>query len=168
MARHRHLALFVAVLAITASLLVASPAAAQDLRIRDARHDYWHDHRSDGDPPDQHPPDWGDPDIRRTVYRHAHDNARIRIRMARLARGDGGYWEMEVRFRTNEGLRRKALLFKPFDGPAIIRWSGHRQCRIEHSIDYARDVFVLVVPRRCLGLPKASRVQVCDPVDADE
>jgi hypothetical protein len=154
MARLRRPALLVPVLALAATLLTPSSASAETLRVRDARHDYWHDHRAEGYPPDQHPPDWGDPDLRRTVYRHAPGEVVVRLGMARLVRRDGGYWRVVVRFRTDEGLRRSAVLFKAQDAAATVDWSGRRACAIGSRIDYAGDVFVLRVPRRCLGDPR--------------
>lgn len=161
MARHRRpalpavaLAIAAAVAAMLSPLLAPLPASAQEIEVLDAHDDYWHDHRADGDTPDQHEPDWGDPDIRRTVYRHWHDRVSVRIKLDRVASGDAGYWEVEVRLRTNEGLRRTATWFKPSDGPPTIDWSGPGQCAIDGHIDFSADAFVVDVPRSCLSAPK--------------
>lgn len=149
----RSLALSATVLAALLALLVTPVAVADDLVVPDGRGDYWHDHRGDGEAPDQHRPDWGNPDIRRTAYRHWDDRVSVRIKMARLRRGDGGYWKVEVRLRTDEGLRRRATWFKPFDSPPTISWSGPGSCAIDGRIDFADDVLIVDVPRRCLSAP---------------
>jgi|GEM_PF-5781426 len=149
-------ALITVALAALLALIAPAAASAEELHVPDSRNDYWHDHRGDGDAsaPDQHEPDWGDPDIRRTVYRHWHDRVSVRIKMDRLSRGDGGYWQVEVRLRTNEGLRRTATWFKPFDSPPSIDWSGPGSCAIDGRIDFAADAFVIDVPRSCLSAPR--------------
>lgn len=152
MARIR-LALLTTTLATVLAVLVAPSAAAEDLVVPDGRADYWHDTRSSGDDPYPGNPDWGNPDIRRTAYRHWHDRVSVRIKMARLERGDGGYWQVDIRMRTDEGLRRKATWFKPFDSPPSVEWSGPGSCAIDGRIDFADEVFIVDVPRRCLSNP---------------
>jgi hypothetical protein len=150
---HRHWSALVGtVITVTAFLLLPTSAAAERLEVLDGRRDYWHDHRADGDTPDQHPTGLGqNPDIRRTVYRHWHHRVSVRIKMARIDLG--GYWEIEVRMRTNERVRGIATWFKPSQGTPITTWPGPGSCSIDGRIDYDRDAFVIDVPRRCLSRP---------------
>ncbi|MDZ5621449.1 hypothetical protein [Nocardioides bizhenqiangii] len=150
----RPLALLATVLAALLALLVTPFAAAEDLVVPDDRRDYWHDHRADSGTPDQHRPDWGRPDLRRTVYRHRSEKVRVRLDMARLARGDAGYWEVVVRYRTNEGRTGQATLFKPHEGQVVVGWTGDGNCFIDPHLDYADDYFVVEVSRSCLSLPR--------------
>ncbi len=154
MRRLRSLALLATTIATSAALFVPSSSSAEDQIVLDPARDYWHDHRADGGTPDQHRPDYGKPDLRRTAYRHWHDRASVRFKMARLERPDHGYWRVTVQLRTNEGLRRTASMFVDFDGRhTTIDWSGSGNCAIDHQIDYAGDAFVLDVPRTCLSAP---------------
>jgi hypothetical protein len=134
------------------ALLGPSTAAADDLRKRDARRDVWHDVRWAGKEPYLHMPDLGRPDLLRTVYEHAGATVRVRIRMREIEAF--GYWDFEARFRTNEGLRRTASVFRSNDDPPRVSWSGRRRCGIDHHFDDAGNFFVLWVPRRCLGRPE--------------
>jgi hypothetical protein len=59
-----------------------------------------------------------------------------------------------AKLRTNEGLHRTVELFKPYDGPASVDWSGPGSCAVTDRVDYADDVFVLRVPRSCLSQPR--------------
>ena len=150
----RPLALLAALLTALLALLVAPSAAAEDLVVPDGQGDFWHDTRSSGEDPYPGNPDWGNPDLRRTAYRHWHDRVSVRLDVARLARGDGGYWEVEVRYRTNEGRTGRATLFKPQDGQVVVNWTGDGQCGVDPHVDYADDYFVLEVSRSCLSLPR--------------
>ena len=160
MRRFRSIALLATTIATTiatsVALLVPSSASAENLVIQDGRGDYWHDHRGDGDPgtPDQHAPDWGDPDLLRTAYRHGTDKVRVRLKMARLSKRDGGYWRVEVRLRTDEGRRGTATLFKPHDGQVVVGWTGPGKCFIDPHVDYPDDAFVLDISTRCLSRPR--------------
>ena len=151
--RPRRIALLAAAIATAATLFIAPAAGAETRVVPDDRRDFWHDTRSEGDDPYPGNPDWGNPDIRRTAYRYFHDRVSVRITMARLVRGDGGYWEVDIRLRTNEGLQRRATWFKPHDGPTSTEWSGAGACAVDGRIDFAEDVFIVEVPRRCLSNP---------------
>ncbi len=154
MRHHHRVAFLVTVIATTAALLVPLSASADELEVQDGRGDYWHDHRAEGFDPDQHRPDWGNPDLRRTVYRHWHDRVSVRFKMARLVRGDGGYRQVEIRMRTNEGLHRTATWFKAHDGHPFVEWSGPGSCAIKGRIDFAADAFIVDIPRSCLSNPR--------------
>lgn len=151
----RRVALLATTLAALLALLVAPFAAAETVVVPDDRRDYWHDTRSAGDDPYLGNPDSGNPDIRRTAYRHWRHRVSVRIKMAESP--GGGYWKVEVRMLTNEGLRRRATWFKPNDGPPSTYWSGPGSCAIEGRIDAAENAFIIDVPRRCLSAP--TRVQ---------
>ncbi|KAA1421275.1 hypothetical protein F0U44_02900 [Nocardioides humilatus] len=135
------------------SLLTPAPAHADDLVVRDARHDYWHDYRSDGETPIQATPDYGDPDLLRTVYHHTAHSVRVRLKMAQLDRGDGGYWKAEARYRTDTGLTARATVFKAYDGRTTTTWYGPGTCVVEGEVDWADDAITIVVPRGCLHRP---------------
>ena len=134
---------------LTAALLVPSFAAAERVEVPDRRGDYWHDVRSAGDDPYHGHPDSGNPDIRRTAYRHWHHRVSVRIKMAENP--GYGYWQVEIRMRTNERLRRKVTWFKPTQGAPSTTWSGPGTCAIEGRID--TDAFIVDIPRRCLSFP---------------
>lgn len=131
-----------------------SPAHAEDLAVLDAGGDYWHDTRSSGEDPYPGNPDWGDPDLLRTTYRHTATTVTTRLKVARLERRDGGYWEAEVRFRTDDGLTARAKVFKAYDGPLVTRWRGPGTCDVGGKVAYDRDVLVVRVPRGCLDRPQ--------------
>ncbi len=151
--RRRSMALPATAIALSAALLVPSSAAAERLEVPDRRGDYWHDHRVDGGTPSQSQPEWGNPDIRRTAYRHWRNRVSVRIKVAHQIRRHGGYWKVEIRMRTNEGLRRTATWFKPHDSPPSMTWSGSKSCAIDGRIDFAENAFIVDVPRRCLSGP---------------
>ena len=141
-------------IALAAALLVAGPALADVASTHDATSDFWHDTRSSGDDPYPGNPDWGNPDLRRAVYDHGSTKVRVRLRMARLRVHDGGYWEAEARLLTDEGVKRRVTLFRPTDGTNHLTWSGRRDCAVHGRVDWADDVFVIAVPRSCLGNPE--------------
>ncbi len=141
-------------LAAAAALVVAPAATAETDGVPDPRSDYWHDTRSSGEDPYPGNPDWGNPDLRRAGYAHGPSKVRVRLRMARLNLGDGGYWEAEARFLTNEGVKARIELFKPTDSPKRIRWFGPGDCDADGTISFSDDVFVLEVPRSCLSNPR--------------
>ena len=148
--RRRSMALPATAIALTAALLVPSSAAAERLEVPDRRGDYWHDTRAAGGDPYHGHPDSGNPDIRRTAYRHWHHQVSIRIKMAESP--GYGYWKVEVKMRTNEGLRRTATWFKPTYGAPSTTWSGPGTCAIEGRID--STAFIVDIPRRCLSFPE--------------
>ncbi len=140
-------------LAVAASLLVAAPAQAELASVHDARSDFWHDTRTSGADPYPGNPDWGKPDLRRAVLDHGERTVRVRLRMARLNVHDGGYWEAEARYLTDEGTKQRVTVFRPTDGKDHVTWSGAGDCAVHARVDFADDVFVIVVPRSCLGDP---------------
>ncbi|WP_183094622.1 hypothetical protein [Nocardioides stalactiti] len=133
--------------------LVPAPAQAEDLSVPDGRDDYWHDTRSSGEDPYPGVPDYGDPDLVRTTYRHGDTRVVTRLKLARLERSDGGYWRGEVRFRTDTGLMARAEVFRAYDGPTVTRWRGPGTCVVDGKVDWADDVLVVSVPRACLRRP---------------
>jgi hypothetical protein len=140
-------------IALAAALLVPSSAAAERLEVLDRRGDYWHDHRVDGGTPSQSQPEWGNPDIRRTAYRHWLHRVSVRIKLAQVDRNDSSYWTVVVKMRTNEGLRRTATWFRSSGGGISTTWSGPGSCAIDGRMDDAEDAFIIDIPRSCLSRP---------------
>ena len=152
MRRPRSTALPATAIALTAALLIPSSAAAERLEVPDRRGDYWHDYRVDGGTPHQSQPEWGNPDILRTAYRHWLHRVSVRIKLAQVDRNDG-YWMVIIKMRTNEGLWRTATWFRDSGGGTSTTWSGPGSCAIDGRMDDAEDAFIIDIPRTCLSGP---------------
>lgn len=144
----------VASLALTTmiAVAVATPVAADWRRVHDGHGDVWYDPRPDGEP-DMGNPEWGNANLRHVVYTHGPERVRVRYRMAEFDRSNGGYWEFEARFRTDEGVKAKVLGFWGGAGDLQMTWKGPGSCAVKGTLRWADDVIIIELPRTCLSSP---------------
>lgn len=153
----------VLIIGVLAATLLPSAAQAQDAVLRDARDDRWVKYVEEPGQPVrryEYRPDFDfgpAPDIVRTKYRHLPRKVRVVVKLRHL---QFGYVELITRYRTNEGLRRRAELFVQLSTPKHLtfRWTGRHECAMSGKVSRRDDRVLLDVPRRCLGDPRRVRV----------
>ena len=166
----------VTVLALAVPLFaVATPTQAQRLDRMDPAGDVFTlaDIEEGDDSYSVPAPDQLHSDIVSTRFRHTNKAVRVRVNFADLHRrkdpvtgrrpGDFRVW---ATVKTNEGIGRVVEI--AFNGPANP-WTRPQMwslksvgkmipCRINHYIDFVKDVVVLGIPRTCLSRPRWVRI----------
>jgi hypothetical protein len=152
-------------LVVTASLgsvlCVATSAGAATLTVEDSVGDTWTtDYSPDGTVTDLPAGSQVNVDIAKTVIKYASGKVTFKATYAELDMSTNRF-QLGVRLRTNEGLKRVALV----DTAVSQDWAGvhafgkpngdELKCAgLSHEIDYAADTVKLVVPGSCLSKPR--------------
>jgi hypothetical protein len=146
----------VVALVTTAVLLLAPPAGAERLTVRDAPGDMWKIEEGGIEP-------WRVPgatqgDVLRTTFRHRTDRVVVRARFADLRRA-GKRFTFWVLLREGNGhltyLGVEATRRNRAGRTILMTTQGDDiRCAMRHRIDYADDTVRVGLPRRCLGNPR--------------
>ncbi len=148
--------------AVLAGSLMALPAAAQQVRIPDARGDMIKVEEGGGNP--QPAPGARVGDVVHTTFRHTNRNVVVRSSFAGLER-TGRRFTMWVD--VQNGARRTWFVGveatrRDRNGHVIFMTGRGRDigCAVRHRINYADDVVRVSVPRRCLDTPRVVRFRL--------
>lgn len=145
--------------ALTLVVLVPGVAVADSRRLHDGPGDVWLD-RSSSAEASTPAPSHRRGDILRTSVRHGARQVVVRTRFAALDR-QGRRLLVLTRLRTDAGVVRSFVLVA--GAREANGWRGvvtrrdartEYRCGVRHRIDYAADVAVVRIPRRCLGGPR--------------
>lgn len=149
------------------ALSVAAVASAASITLEDAVGDTWTtDYSPDGTATDVAAGSQVNVDLARTVVKYSHGRVTFKATYADLVKSTNRF-QLGVRLRTNEGLRRVALV----DTVVSQDWSGvhalgkpngdELTCAgLTHVVDYDADTVRLVVPGSCLSKPRWVQVYV--------
>jgi hypothetical protein len=145
------------VLTVSPLALAAGDEPLSRIVLRDAARDVW-----GSDDPDEEPSKVGAypvADVRRAVVAHRANALVVRMRFANLRRVGEQYYPVFITM--PDGWYNVAF---------VITRPGHRRgthhlaqarCRdFTHKVDYANDVVILRIPRKCLGNPEWVRVSM--------
>jgi hypothetical protein len=141
--------------------LVAVPAAASDVTVRDARGDMVK--VEEGGTGAQPAPGATNGDVVRTTFRHLDRRVVVRTRTAALERTGRRF---TVWVDVQNGARRTWIVGveatrRDRGGHTILMTGrGRVRCAVRHRIDYAHDVVRVSVPRRCLDTPRVVRFRL--------
>jgi hypothetical protein len=142
--------------------LVAVPAAAEELTVRDTRGDMIRVEEGGGDP--QPAPGATVGDVVRTAFWHSDRRVVVRTKLAALERTGRRFL---VWVDIQNGARRTWFVGveatrRDRNGHTIFMTGrGHDvRCAVQHRINYADDVVRVSVPRRCLDRPRAVRFRL--------
>lgn len=151
-----------AIAAALALPLVAVPAAAEPVSVRDARGDMIRVEEGGGNP--QPAPRATIGDVVRTTFRHADRHVVVRTKLAGLERTGRRF---TVWVDVQNGARRVWIVGveatrRDRNGHTIFMTGrgADVRCALEHRIDYAKDVVRVSVPRRCLDMPRVVRFRL--------
>ena len=151
-----------AVAAALALSLLALPAAAQEVTVRDARGDMIRVEEGGGDP--QPAPGATAGDVVRTTFRHTDRHVVVRTKLTALERTgrrftvwvDVGNGARRTWFVGVEATRRDRSGHTIF----MTGRGGDVRCAVQHRVNYAADVVRVSVPRRCLDRPRVVRFRL--------
>ncbi len=142
--------------------LLAVPAAAEDVTLRDARGDMIRVDEGGGDP--QPAPGATVGDVVRTTFRHTDRHVVVRTKLAALKRtgrrftvwvdvrnGARRTWTVGVEATRRD--RKGHIIFMTGRG-------DHVRCAVRHRINYVDNAVRVSVPRRCLDTPRVVRFRL--------
>lgn len=151
-----------AVAAALALPLVAVPASAEDVTVRDPRGDMIRVEEGGGNP--QPAPGARIGDVVRTSFRHSDRHVVVRTKLAALERTGRRF---TVWVDVQNGARRTWTVGveatrRDRNGHTIFMTGrGHdTRCAVQHRINYVDDVVRVSVPRRCLDTPRVVRFRL--------
>lgn len=151
-----------ATLAIVASLTIAAPAAAEDLTMRDARHDMVRVEEGGTDP--RPAPNATIGDVVRSTFEHTDRRIAVRSRLAGL---DPTGRRFTLWLEAQTGARRTWIIgvhATPAHraGRTIFMDPRGRRpaCALRHRVNYAADLLRVAVPTRCLHDPRVVRFRL--------
>lgn len=149
--------------AVTVLPWVAGPAAAEELRLVDARGDMW-TAADDGSAVPAPTSTVGDVTSAKVIYQGV--KVVVRLKFADLAKR-GSYAQYTVVLQGSRDLRTREIVLEA--GPR--HWGGHarvfkrhgdlvQNCPVRHVIDYATETLRVRIDRDCLGRPGSVRANV--------
>lgn len=151
-----------ALAAAVALPLVALPAAAEDVTVRDARGDMIKVEEGGGNP--QPAPGAAVGDVVRTTFRHTDRQVVVRTKLAALERSGRRFtvwvdlqngarrtWTVGVEATRRD--RNGHTIFMTGRGVDV-------RCDLQHRINYVNDVVRVSVPTRCLATPRVVRFRL--------
>jgi hypothetical protein len=148
----------VAVTMVTA-LLIAPPALAGEVSVRDARGDMWVIEEGSTDPDPAPSARIGD--FVRTTFRHTNTRVLVRSKFVELER-TGRRFVTWTNLQARNGRRWFAgveLTPRDRNGRTLL-FTGTGvdiTCNLRHRVNYRQDTVHLSIPRRCLNTPRALR-----------
>ena len=145
-------------LSVSMTAAMAEPAAAEQVTLRDARHDVWRSASVDDLSP---APSATLGDVTRTVVAHGPASVVVTLAFVDLRRSMA-YSNYTVRLQNGSRQTREVTLEASRHTPGgrirVFRPNGRViTCAVQHRIDYGRDRVRLSVPRSCL--PSSTRVR---------
>ena len=147
------------VAAALALLLVAFPAAAEQVTVHDARGDMIKVTEGGGNPQPARRATVGD--VVHTTFRHTDRNVVVRTKLAALKRSGRRFtvWvDIQNRVRRTWLVGVEATRRDRNGHTIFMTGRGHDvRCTLQHRINYADDVVRVSVPRRCLDRPRSVR-----------
>lgn len=110
-------------------------------------------------------PERADGDIIRTTITHGTGNVKIKIAYRELAKVGRGFIFVAVKSNKGRSAYRNFTITtapnKYYGTVRVENANGKKAtCRTTHTVDYAANTALLVIPRRCLGSPRWVRVAV--------
>jgi hypothetical protein len=148
-----------AVAAALALPLVAVPAAAQHVTVRDARGDMIKVTEGGGNP--RPAPQATIGDVVHTTFRHTDRHVIVRTKLAALKRTGRRFtvWvDVQNRARRTWTVGVEATRRDRNGHTIFMTGRGHGlRCTLQHRINYADDAVRVLVPRRCLDRPRSVR-----------
>jgi hypothetical protein len=146
----------------TVSTALALPASAASSTVVDARGDVW---RAAGVTGAEPSPTTRHGDLTRTVVTYGRHHVKVKLRFVALRKKDA-YAQYAVRLQGKQGKVVRTVLVETSrrDRHGVHRVFNAKDSRVEcdagHDVSYRKDRVTVTLDRRCLGSPKAVRVNV--------
>ena len=148
----------VAVTVVTA-LMIAPPAVAGQMSVRDPRGDMWVIEEGSTDPDPAPAARIGD--FVRTTFRHTNSQVVVRSKFVELER-TGRRFVMWTNLQARNGRRWSAGVTttpRDRDGSTVLFTGTGTDitCNVGHRVNYRQNTVRLSIPRRCLDTPRSLR-----------